>query len=125
MSAQASIATETHDDAVVVPLPAVTVRTERELRGEAAARAPEAAQPPGPQKARREPTRKLVFVMEKGVARARPVETGLAGDSEIEIVEGLKEGETVIEGPYKVVSRELADGKPVRQMKPGEGVKLP
>jgi HlyD family secretion protein len=67
----------------------------------------------------------VVFVVEKGVARVRPVETGLVGESDIEILEGLKEGETVIEGPYKVLARELAEGKAVRPLKPGEGVKLP
>jgi HlyD family secretion protein len=126
MSAQASIATETHADAVVVPLQAVTVRTEKELRDGPSARAPEAPPLPGAaQPKRRESARKVVFVVEKGVARLRPVETGLVGENDIEIVEGLKEGETVVEGPYKVLARELADGKPVRPLKPGEGVKLP
>lgn len=126
MSAQASIATETHADAVVVPLQAVTVRTEKELRDGPSARAPEAPPLPGAaQPKRRESARKVVFVVEKGVARLRPVETGLVGESDIEILEGLKEGETVIEGPYKVLARELAEGKAVRPLKPGEGVKLP
>jgi HlyD family secretion protein len=126
MSAQASVSTETRDGVVVVPLQAVTVRTEKELQGgPAAAPAPEALPPPGGQKPRREAMRKVVFVVEKGVARLRPVETGLASESEIEIVQGLREGETLVEGPYKVLARELADGKPVREQKPGEGVKLP
>jgi HlyD family secretion protein len=47
------------------------------------------------------------------------VETGLASDTEIEIVTGLKEGERVVEGPYRVLSRELADGKPI--IEDGEG----
>jgi HlyD family secretion protein len=129
MSAQASVSTETHADAVVIPVQAVTVRTEKELKGGPQAKAPEANLPqvPGAPRARKESVRKVVFVMDKdkGLARIRPVETGLAGENEIEILEGLKEGETVVEGPYKVLARELADGKPVRQMKPGEGLKLP
>jgi HlyD family secretion protein len=76
-------------------------------------------------KPRREAMRKVVFVVEKGLARPRPVEIGLASETEVEVLEGLKEGETVVEGPYKVLSRELADGKPVRALKPGEGAKLP
>jgi HlyD family secretion protein len=127
MSAQASVSTETHDDALVIPVQAVTVRTEKEARGGPVDKAPEASLPqiPGAPKARKEPMRKVVFVVDKGVAKVRPVETGLAGESEIEVLEGLKEGETVVEGPYKVLARELGDGKPVRQMKPGEGLKLP
>lgn len=127
MSAQAAVSTETHADALVIPVQAVTVRTEKELKGGPQAKAPEASLPPvpGAPKTRKESVRKVVFVVDKGVARIRPVETGLAGESEIEILEGLKEGETVVEGPYKVLSREIAEGKPVRQMKPGEGLKLP
>ncbi len=116
MSAQASIATDTRDQAIVVPIQAVTVRPDRDLAPGGPARdqrplpTPEAGK-----KQKREPLRKIVFVVEDGVARARPVETGLASESEIEIVSGLKEGEKVVEGPYRVLSRELADGKRVEE----------
>jgi HlyD family secretion protein len=128
MSAQASIFTDTRNDAVVVPIQAVTVRPEREVKGGPGAAAdarPPGATPPatakdGPsKKPKREPMQKVVFVMDAGVARLRPVETGLASDTEIEIVSGLKEGEKVVEGPYRVLSRELADGKPVTEEAPG------
>ena len=62
--------------------------------------------------------RKVVFVMADGQAHVRAVETGLASDSEIEIVSGLKAGEKVIEGPYKILSRELSDGKKVKEEEP-------
>ncbi|GEJ57489.1 efflux RND transporter periplasmic adaptor subunit [Anaeromyxobacter diazotrophicus] len=126
MSCQATISTETHRDAVVVPIQAVTVRTEKELAG-AAQGAPGAAPPAGAPapaafaRPRREPLRKVVFVVEGGVAKARPVETGLADESAIEIVSGLKEGEQVVEGPYKALSRELKSGKPVKQEQPDGG----
>jgi len=58
-------------------------------------------------------------VIDGGVAKIRPVETGLASETEIEIVSGLKEGEKVVEGPYRILSRELADGKPVTEEAPG------
>jgi HlyD family secretion protein len=126
MSAQASIATDTREGAVVVPIQAVTVRSEKELRGEqgdAGAEPPQdlargAPGHPG-KKPRREALRKVVFVVDGGVARVREVETGLASDTEIEIVKGLSEGEKVVEGPYRVLSRELADGKPVTEETPG------
>jgi HlyD family secretion protein len=127
MSGQAGISTETRADAVVVPLQAVTVRPEKELKGGPAAREPEGVlpPPPGAQKPRREAMRKVVFVVEKGVARVRPVETGLASETEIEIAEGLREGEQVVEGPYKVLARELADGKTVKPVQAAEGAKVP
>ena len=127
MSAQASIATDTREGAVVVPIQAVTVRSERELRGEKGDEATASRQGDGAggapgqpgKKPRREALRKVVFVVDGGVAKVREVETGLASDTEIEIVKGLGEGEKVVEGPYRVLSRELADDKPVTEEAPG------
>jgi HlyD family secretion protein len=117
MSAQASIATDTRETAIVVPIQAVTVRPERDLSGGNPA-AEQAAPAPAPQpgkKPRREPLRKVVFVVRDGVARIRPVEIGLASETEIEIVSGLAEGEKVVEGPYRVLSREISDGRRVAE----------
>ncbi len=122
MSGQATISTETHDLALIVPLQAVTVRTEKQLAAGKDPKdggAPEAAPAAtGVKKATREPLQKVVFVVEEGKARVRRVETGLASENDIELVSGVKEGEVIVEGPYKLLSRELADGKPVKTEKP-------
>jgi HlyD family secretion protein len=124
MSAQASISTDTREGAVAVPIQAVTVRTEKELAGGKPADPSQPAPPaaagstPG-KRPRREPLKKVVFVVKDGVAKLRPVETGLASDTEIEIVSGLAEGEKVVEGPYRVLSRELTDGRTVTEEPPG------
>jgi HlyD family secretion protein len=122
MSGQATISTETHDQALIVPLQAVSVRTEKQL---AAGKEPKDGGPPEPEpagtatrKATREPLQKVIFVVEDGKARVRRVETGLASENDIELVSGVKEGEVIVEGPYKLLSRELADGKAVKTEKP-------
>ena len=123
MSAQASVATDTRDDAVVVPIAAVTVRPEKDLQPKAPGSTDQAAAippPPPGKKARREPLKKVIFVVQDGVARLRVVETGLASDTEIEIVSGLQPGERVVEGPYKALSKELGDGKKVKEEEPGK-----
>ena len=117
MSAQATVSTETREKATVLPLQAVTVRTERELRGEEAAPAAAGSPAAAPRKAG---LRKVVFVADGGVARARVVETGLASESEIEILSGVRPGERVVEGPYRILSRELKDGTPLTEELPGE-----
>jgi HlyD family secretion protein len=125
MSAQASVSTDTRENAVVVPIAAVTVRTEKELAqpaaGDQSLVAPQPPKVPG-KKVKRELLKKVIFVVQDGVARLRQVETGLASDTEIEIVSGLKEGEKVVEGPYKVLSKELADGKKVKEEEPAKKV---
>jgi len=120
MSAEASISTDTHDQALVVPLQAVTVRPAKDLDAPSAEKgAGTSAAPP-----RRE-MQKVVFVVEDGRARARPVETGLANDADVEVVSGLAEGQAVVVGPYKILARELADGRAVRELRPGERTRLP
>ncbi len=123
-SGQATISTETRQNARTVPLQAVTVRSEKQLAAAASkdgkGTPPEGAPPPGPggsaaaRKVTREPQQKVVFVVEDGKARVRRVETGLASENEIELTSGVKDGETIVEGPYKLLSRELADGKAVK-----------
>lgn len=122
MSAQASVSTDTRAGAVVVPIQAVTVRNEKELAtpgGSPEKTTPQPPLAPG-KKARKEKLRKVVFVVVDGEAKARPVETGLASDAEIEIVSGVAEGEVVVEGPYRVLSRDLADGKKVKVETPAD-----
>jgi HlyD family secretion protein len=116
MSCQASVSTDTHQDAVVVPIQAVTVRAEAELAEPAQGRPPQQSAPlpvDGAAKRRGGPLRKVVFVVEGGVAKARRVETGLADESSIEITSGLAAGERIVQGPYKALSRELRSGRPV------------
>jgi HlyD family secretion protein len=125
MSTQATISTDTHPDAVVVPIQAVTVRPAKDLGGagpeltdrnvaSAAAAAAGGARKP------REAMRQCVFVVKDGKARVREVETGLASESEIEITSGLEAGEQVVEGPYRILSRDLTDGRAVTEEQPGQ-----
>ena len=123
MSGQAAISTETHEQALIVPLQAVSVRSEKQLAaGKEKKDEGPAAEPAAggtvARKATRDPLQKVVFVVEDGKARVRRVETGLASENDIELVSGVKEGEVIVEGPYKLLSRELADGKPVKTEKP-------
>jgi HlyD family secretion protein len=52
--------------------------------------------------------REGVFVMSGKQARFRPVKTGVMGETDIEIVEGLAEGEEIVSGSYKTL-RTLKD----------------
>jgi HlyD family secretion protein len=122
MSAQASVSTDTRADAVVVPIQAVTVRTEKDIAtpgGSPEKTTPQPPPAPG-KKARKEKLQKVVFVVVNGEAKARPVETGLASDTEIEVVSGVSAGDVVVEGPYRVLSRDLADGRKVKVEEPAD-----
>ncbi len=119
MSAEARISAETHNDVVLVPIQAVTVRSERTL--------PDYKAPiegGGLTAKRTESLAKVVFVVDaNNKAQVRRVQTGIASDTELEILTGINDGDRVIEGPYRTLSKELSDGDIVREPEPGAGMK--
>jgi HlyD family secretion protein len=50
-----------------------------------------------------------VFVVRDNKATFRPVKVGIAGDEYFEVVDGVREGETIAAGTYQAI-RELKDG---------------
>ncbi len=59
-----------------------------------------------------------VYLKEGEEAKLRVVKTGIQDDSNIEILSGLKEGETVITGPYNTVTKLLKQGDKVEVATP-------
>jgi len=100
MSAQVTIATETHPDVIAVPIQAVTVRPADDSGSGAIGSAARS----------KRKLDKVVFVIVDGVVHKRVVEVGLSSETHIEITKGLKAGEVVVEGPYRTLARELKDG---------------
>ncbi|MBM7117325.1 efflux RND transporter periplasmic adaptor subunit [Archangium primigenium] len=116
MSAEARISAETHKDTVLVPIQSVTVRPEKSL--------PDFTPPVegGGLAAQRrgESLAKVVFVVDAdNKAQARRVRTGIASDSDLEILEGIQEGDRVVEGPYRTLSKEIKSGDMVREPQQG------
>jgi HlyD family secretion protein len=109
MSAQVSIATETRPDVVAVPLQAVTVRAPAGPPGEGGGN----GKPAPASGAGRGKLEKVVFVVKDGVVSRRKVATGLSSETHLEISQGLEAGEEVVEGPYRVLARQLEDGMKV------------
>ncbi|MCG6964469.1 MAG: efflux RND transporter periplasmic adaptor subunit [Acidobacteria bacterium] len=130
MTASADIVTDTHEDALSVPIQSVAVRTLDQLKvakkaGAAAEGAPGAkagdetpaatAEEELPRfVADKEGFVPIVWLVDNGKARARQVKTGIQGETHIEILDGLKAGETVVVGNFRAISRDLEDGTVVR-----------
>ena len=57
----------------------------------------------------------VVFLHEGDSVRMAGVKRGISDDNYTEIVEGLREGQAVVSGGYKAISRELEDGKKVKK----------
>ena len=110
MTATADIVTHTNASALSLPLQSVALRTVDQLvrKGEKRKDAESRF------KADRDGFVEVVFVIEGGKAVARQVKTGIQSDELIEIVEGLKEGEEVVTGSYRAISKDLENGAVVR-----------
>jgi HlyD family secretion protein len=103
MTASADIVTDTRADAISIPIQSVTVRTIEQLEaGDENAAENFTAGPDG--------FVEVVFVVEDGKAMARQLKTGIQSDDLIEVIDGLKEGEEVVSGSYRAISRDLVHG---------------
>ena len=110
MTASADVITKVQENALSVPIQSVAVRAVDQLkkRGESRKDAD----------ARYKPDRdgfvEFAFCVVGGKAEAKQVKTGIQSDERIEILEGLKEGEDVVTGPYRAISRDLQNGAVVK-----------
>jgi HlyD family secretion protein len=57
----------------------------------------------------------IVFVTQGDRVQAVPVKRGISDDANTEIVEGIDQGQEVISGGYKAISRDLDDGKRIKR----------
>ncbi len=142
MSSAVSISTATHDNVVMIPIQAVTSREAKKKEQKAAPREGEIKvadattttgtsgtnggygkdDPPTKAATGKPKPVKVVFVVDKdGVAQMREVQTGIASRTDVEILSGVNEGDTVVDGPYRTLARELQEGQKVKPQKPGQG----
>lgn len=54
--------------------------------------------------------KELIFVVENGKAVQKEIKTGISDFDNIEILEGVNEGDELVSGPYFIVSKQLKDG---------------
>jgi HlyD family secretion protein len=121
LSCTSRIVTDTRVKALSVPIIALTVRDNEPVPNE---NAPDGAASPAPARRDTSAARKKdtegVFVVTDGIATFRAVKVGIAGDEHFEIVEGLREGETIVAGTYQAI-RDLKDGAKVKAAASAEG----
>lgn len=113
MSATVDIKTESKDNVLTVPIQSVTTREEKDLKekDEDYAKAAKATKTQANEK---KEVKEIVFVVENGKVKAKPVKTGIQDASYIEITTGLNEGESVVKAPFKSISKTLKDGDAVK-----------
>ena len=114
LSATAKITTATRANVLTIPIQALAIRSNAELVPVNASKdAVQAAAPPRNDASKSKETQG-VFVVRSGKVEFVPVETGIAGTTDIEVLNGLKEGDEIVTGSYKVL----------RTIRPGATVKV-
>ncbi|MBN3034554.1 MAG: efflux RND transporter periplasmic adaptor subunit [Bacteroidales bacterium] len=116
MSATVDIQTETSAMVLTVPIQAVTTRQDTTMNEMAANENEDETkeeETETPNAAALEDYTEYIFTIREGKANRVEVTTGIQDNMYIEITEGLSEGDEVITGPYRVVSKTLKDGDPV------------
>jgi HlyD family secretion protein len=123
LSTTAKITTASRNNVLAIPIQALSVRSKAQLEKDKAghssgAGSVHAAAPVSKENASKDKDAKQdvqgVFVIRNKKAEFVPVATGIAGNTDIEVIDGLKEGDEVITGSYKVL----------RTLRSGSGVKI-
>jgi len=114
LSCTAKITTATRSNALTVPIQALTIRQKGDLEQQKKTGGAQAATKltPAEEKARKQEIQG-VFVIANGKAEFRKVDTGITGATDIEVLGGLKEGDEIVTGSYKVL-RSLRNGASVK-----------
>jgi HlyD family secretion protein len=122
MSCTGDITTDTRNNVVVIPIQALTIR-EVEVDKDGKYHPPDlqkknsgtiARADSGKESKNKKKELEGVFVInENKVARFRVVKTGITGESEIEVLENLKEGEEIVSGSFQTL-RTIKDGAAVK-----------
>jgi HlyD family secretion protein len=117
LSATAKITTATRQDAVTIPIQALAIRMRRELeeqnkegkgkepKATVQAAATETKPAPGSSKEKDKGKEEIqgVFVVKNGRAVFTPVETGIMGPTDIEVLKGVKPGDEIVTGSFSVL----------------------
>jgi HlyD family secretion protein len=110
LSTTAKITTATRQNAVTIPIQALTVRTRRQLEEEEASskggkgKVQAATSPPSPAaKDKGKEEVQGVFLLKDGRAVFTPVESGIMGQSDVEVVKGVQASDEIVSGPFSVL----------------------
>jgi HlyD family secretion protein len=118
LSTTAKITTAARGNVLTIPIQALATRSKAQLEQEKTAPpgSVHAAAPPKEPASKGKDSKEDVqgvFVIRNKKAEFLPVTTGILGTSDIEVIDGLKEGDEVVTGSYKIL-RTLRSGSSVK-----------
>jgi HlyD family secretion protein len=112
MSCDADIKTDTRKDILSVPIQSVTTRIPK--KEDVLAEENDNGNSNAEDRKEKLKPVEVVFIEEENIAKMVEVETGISDDTYMVIKSGLDEGQMVVSGPYKAISKELSDSTKVK-----------
>jgi len=109
LSTTAKITTATRQNAVTIPIQALTVRTRRQLEEEESSKRGKGkvqaatSQPSASAKDKGKEEVQGVFQLKEGRAVFVPVESGIMGQSDVEVLKGVQANDEIVSGPFSVL----------------------
>jgi len=109
LSTTAKITTATRQNAVTIPIQALTVRTRRQLEEEESSKGAKGkvqaatSQPTTAAKDKGKEEVQGAFQLKDGRAVFVPVESGIMGQSDVEVLKGVQPNEEIVSGPFSVL----------------------
>src|SRR5258706_9792966 len=117
MSVTAEIETRYRTNILAIPIQSVTTRLPKSRGDDKKKKDKKEDDAEGSLEARKKEKpskpREVVFLANSDTVKMVEVKRGISDEEYVEIIEGLREGQTVISGGYKAINRELEDGKKV------------
>ncbi len=118
LSATAKVTTATRKAALTIPIQALTVRSRADLKAASAEKTDVQAAAPSTEASNLNGGDKEeiqgVFIVRNGKAEFLPIQTGVTGTADIEVLSGLKPDDEIVTGSYKVL----------RTLRPGTSIKI-
>ncbi len=113
LSATARITTATRTTALAIPIQALTIRQRADLAPDKKGKSKTVQAEAAPQGDPKEELQGVFVISNKKEAVFVPVTTGISGTTDIEVTQGLEEGNEIVTGSYKVL-RTLRNGASVK-----------
>jgi HlyD family secretion protein len=114
MSCTAYIEVEKKDNVLSVPIQSVTIREEEKEEEDSEGETGNENLFMQNKSGQDEKPQEVVFIVENGVAKMKPVKAGISDDAYIEITEGLGDGEQVVKGSFKAINSDLENDMKVK-----------
>jgi len=123
MSATVEILTDKAENTIAVPIQSVTVRSRENVFINEMNEESSDKEENGSKSNKRSEMIEVVFRVEEDTVSAVPVKIGLSSQDLFQILSGLNEGDVIVTGNHKVLSRELQNGMRVKIESPDEDKK--